>query len=96
MHLDLAYASTSHSAQGPTSDRVLYNLEAFSRTTQRDVYYVGVSRARHETVVFTENESKLMDKVDREDGKTAALDIGLESTRLWRQKEATAAMEMKP
>ncbi|WP_116520133.1 MobF family relaxase [Achromobacter insuavis] len=78
LHLDRAYATTSHSAQGLTCDRVLINAESFSRTTQRDVYYVAISRARYQTEIYTNNAGKLATSVDRYEEKTAALDIGLE------------------
>ncbi|OFQ38074.1 MobF family relaxase [Achromobacter xylosoxidans] len=84
LHLDRAYATTSHSAQGLTCDRVLINAESFSRTTQRDVYYVAISRARHQTEIYTNNSAKLATAVNRLEEKTAALDIGLEVGRFQR------------
>ncbi|SEK05341.1 MobF family relaxase [Achromobacter sp. NFACC18-2] len=95
LHLDRAYATTSHSAQGLTCDRALINAESFSRTTQRDVYYVAISRARHQTEIYTNDASKLAGIVDRLEEKTAALDIGLESTRPWRPHMAPSAMEIR-
>ncbi|OZI62121.1 MobF family relaxase [Bordetella genomosp. 11] len=77
LHLDRAYATTSHSAQGLTADRVLINAESFSRTTKQDVYYVAVSRARYQTDVYTDDRTKLPAAVARHEGKSAALDIGL-------------------
>jgi len=94
LHLDRAYATTSHSAQGLTCDRALINAESFSRTTQRDVYYVAISRARHQTEIFTDNFAKLRGVVNRLEEKTAALDIGLEATRPWRRQEKAASMEI--
>src|SRR3546814_7690797 len=35
LNMDYAYTTTAHSAQGLTCDRVLYNAESFSRTTDR-------------------------------------------------------------
>ncbi len=86
-HLDRAYATTSHSSQGLTCDRALINSESFSRTTQRDVYYVAISRTRHQTEIYTNDAGKLADVVDRLEEKTAALDIGLEASRPWLRKE---------
>lgn len=59
MFVGLAYASTVHSAQGLTCDKVLINLETQSRTTAKDVYYVAISRARHAAEIFTDNRQKL-------------------------------------
>src|SRR5690606_34328866 len=75
MHIDRAYATTAHSAQGLTCDRVLINVENYSRTTKQDVYYVGISRARHEAEIFTNERATLPQAVSRREDKTAALDI---------------------
>ncbi len=72
---DLAYVSTVHSAQGLTADRVLMNVDTKSRTTSKDVYYVGISRARHEAVIYTDDGKTLAAAVSREHRKTAALDL---------------------
>lgn len=93
LHLDRAYATTSHSSQGLTCDRALVNAESFSRTTQRDVYYVAISRARHQTEIYTNDAGKLAGAVDRYEEKTAALDIGLETTRPWRAKDKPQQLE---
>jgi conjugative relaxase-like TrwC/TraI family protein len=95
LHLDRAYATTSHSAQGLTCDRVLINAESFSRTTQRDVYYVAISRARHQAELYTDDAGKLAGVVNRLEEKTAALDIGLEASRPWRQKEVARTHELE-
>nr|WP_116522971.1 MobF family relaxase [Achromobacter insuavis] len=93
LHLDRAYATTSHSAQGLTCNRVLINAESYSRTTQRDVYYVAISRARHQADIYTDNAGKLGRAVNRLEEKTAALDIGMETSRPWRHKENVRPME---
>ena len=77
LHLDRAYATTSHSAQGLTADRVLINSESFTRTTKQDVYYVAVSRARSQTEIYTDSRNKLPVALARWENKTAAMDIGL-------------------
>ncbi|MEN9199259.1 MobF family relaxase [Xanthomonas euvesicatoria] len=75
MFVGLAYASTVHSSQGLTCGTVLINIETASRTTTKDVYYVGVSRARHEAIIFTDDAGKLASAVSRDGLKTAALEI---------------------
>jgi len=75
LHLDYAYTTTAHSAQGLTCDRVLYNAESFSRTTAQDTYYVSISRERHEVVVFTDDADKLPERVDRLGVKGLAHDL---------------------
>ena len=75
LHLDHAYATTAHSAQGLTCDRVFYNAESTSRTTAQDTYYVSISRERHDVVVFTDNMQKLTDAVARVPYKGLAHDL---------------------
>ena len=75
LHLEHAYATTAHSAQGLTCDRVFYNGESFSRTTAQDTYYVGISRERHEVVVFTDDIQVLPRAVDRAPYKGLAMDL---------------------
>ncbi len=75
LHLDYAYTTTAHSAQGLTCDRVFYNAESFSRTTAQDTYYVSISRERHEVVVFTDDADRLPERVDRLGYKGLAHDL---------------------
>ncbi len=76
-HMDLAYATTAHSAQGLSETGVILNQETYSRTTKSDVFYVGISRARQWIQVYTDDMSKLPFAVSRKEDKAAALDIGL-------------------
>jgi hypothetical protein len=46
LHLDRAYATTVHSSQGLTAERVLVDASTRSRTTTKDVFYVAISRAQ--------------------------------------------------
>lgn len=73
--VSLAYASTVHSAQGLTTDRVMINLDSKSPTTSKDVYYVAISRARHEAVIYTDNDKDLAKSVKRDAQKNSALEI---------------------
>lgn len=75
LHLDHAYATTAYSAQGLTCDRVFYNSESYSRTTAHETYYVGISRQRHEVMVFADNIQKLPRAVNRVPYKGLAMDL---------------------
>jgi ATP-dependent exoDNAse (exonuclease V) alpha subunit len=80
LHLDHAYATTAHSAQGLTCDRVLYNAESHSRATAQDTYYVSISRERHSVKVFTNDEMLLLKAVSTERAKGLALDLDREGS----------------
>ncbi|AOL21906.1 TrwC protein [Xanthomonas citri pv. malvacearum str. GSPB1386] len=79
LHLEHAYASTVHSSQGVTKDRVLIALDTKSRTTSMNLYYVAISRARQEARVYTNNRGELPAAIARRFDKTTAL--GLERNR---------------
>lgn len=81
LHVDHAYATAIHSSQGLTSDRVLIDAHAESRTRAKDVYYVAVSRARYEARVFTNDRRKLPEAIAREGAKIAALNLAREGMR---------------
>lgn len=75
LHLDYAYASTVHSAQGLTSKNVLYDADSKSPTTSREVFYVAISRAREHAAVYTNDAARLPASVARETQKHGALDL---------------------
>lgn len=81
LNMDYAYTTTAHSAQGLACDRVLYNVESFSRTTAQDTYYVSISRERHEVVVFTGDAKKLPEQVGQLTYKGLAHDLQPVSTK---------------
>ena len=88
LHLDHAYATTVHSAQGLTADRVLIDAHSKSMTTAKDVYYVAISRARHEARIYTDSVKELPAAIARENLKLAALDIERDSQRRRERPEA--------
>jgi conjugative relaxase-like TrwC/TraI family protein len=75
LHLDHAYATTVHSSQGLTADRVLFDASTRSRTTSKDVFYVAISRARQEAHVYTDDRARLPMAVERKHRKEAAMDL---------------------
>ncbi|ECB6713978.1 conjugative relaxase [Salmonella enterica subsp. enterica serovar Hvittingfoss] len=82
-YLSYAYATTVHKAQGLTCDRVLFNIDTRSLTTSKDVFYVGISRARHAVEIFTNDKAALLASASRNSPKTTATEIsrflGMES-----------------
>jgi len=75
--VDHAYAVTSHSSQGKTVDRVLVVADTrhSAELVNRQQYYVSISRARHEAVVFTDSRVDLAAAVNRNAGKSSALEL---------------------
>lgn len=74
-HLDHAYAMTVHSSQGTTVDKVIVNLDTKSKTTNKEVFYVAISRARHEAHVYTNNVSEMPNAVKQATVKNNAIDL---------------------
>jgi conjugative relaxase-like TrwC/TraI family protein len=87
IHLEHAYASTVHGSQGLTSDRVLIALDTRSRTTSMNLYYVALSRARHEARIYTNSLKELPAAIARRFDKTTATSVHLER-QVQRQPEA--------
>lgn len=75
MHLDYAYCSTVHAAQGQTAERVLIEADTKSATANESAYYVAISRARSEVAIYTDDKLMLPEMMGREDVKHAALDV---------------------
>jgi ATP-dependent exoDNAse (exonuclease V) alpha subunit len=75
LHLEHAYATTVHSAQGLSMDRMMVDLDTRSLTTGKDLYYVAISRARYQAHIYTNSRPELPAAISRENVKTAALDI---------------------
>jgi len=90
-YLSYAYATTVHKSQGLTCDKVLFNLDTRSLTTSKDVFYVGISRARHDVEIFTDDRKALGSSIARESPKTKATEIerfhGLEERYIPRGRE---------
>lgn len=75
LHLEHAYSTTVHSAQGLTSDRVLISMRTKSRTTSMNLYYVAISRARHEARIYTDDASELRGAVAQKFTQTTAISV---------------------
>ncbi|RUR12571.1 conjugative transfer relaxase/helicase family protein [Legionella septentrionalis] len=86
LHLDYAYATTVHSRQGLTADRVLIDAHAQSRTTAKDVFYVAFSRARFVAKIYTNDRDSLPIAISKNNGKLAALDLVRETNASKRYK----------
>ena len=75
-HIDYGYASTSHSSQGATVDRVIVNIDTMrsAELVNRKQFYVSISRARHGISVYTDDRERLRRVVSRSREKCTALE----------------------
>jgi hypothetical protein len=94
-HIEYGYATTSHSSQGATIDRVLVNVDTEQSVAlvNQQQFYVSISRARVDAQVFTNKQDELAQAVSRAWPKSTALDAILPSDgspRMspWQEKSA--------
>jgi conjugative relaxase-like TrwC/TraI family protein len=87
LHLEHAYASTVHSAQGLTHDRALIAIDTASRTTSFNLYYVAISRARVEARIYTNSIQALPEAIARRAEKSTALALQRERHGRGTQRE---------
>jgi conjugative relaxase-like TrwC/TraI family protein len=75
-HIDHGYASTSHSSQGATVDRVIVNIDTLRsiELVNRKQFYVSISRARHGVTIYTDDRQALGHAVNRTREKSVALE----------------------
>ena len=85
LHLEHAYSATVHSAQGLTNDRVMISLNTKSRTTSQNLWYVAISRARHEARVYADSIKGLPAAIAKRYDKTTALSLQQERERQRRE-----------
>lgn len=95
LHVDHAYVTTVHSSQGLTEDRVIYDIQTQSRTTKRDVFYVAISRARHQAMIFTSSLKHLPAAISRPSIKGAALDLHRDAHQVRAIAERSAARQFQ-
>jgi ATP-dependent exoDNAse (exonuclease V) alpha subunit len=75
-HIDYGYASTSHSSQGATVDRVIVNVDTMrsAELVNRKQFYVSISRARNGISVYTDDHDRLGQVASRNREKSVALE----------------------
>ncbi len=76
-HWNHNYVTTAHAAQGMTTDRVLFHGESYRKNLiSQKSFYVGLSRAKHEVVVVTDNKKELVKQLGLHSGeKQNALEL---------------------
>lgn len=73
--LDYAYCRTVYASQGATCERVLIEADTASLTSNQATFYVALSRARSEVIIFTDDAENLSPAMSRNLQKGSALDI---------------------
>jgi len=64
------YVSTAHASQGMTADRVIYHAESFRRNlASQKAFYVAISRAKHQAIVYTDNQDELISQLQENAGE---------------------------
>lgn len=78
-HIRHAVVSTAYSAQGKTADRVIIHAESHrSNLIDQSTIYVGISRARTEAVLVTDDRDKLIRGLQERSGeKSTAIEVGI-------------------
>ena len=87
-HLEYAYATTVHSAQGATCDRVIVAAPSESLTATAEQGYVSLSRARQDALVFTDDKAALGEKWGMERVKENALEVVAEKSATQEQGQS--------
>lgn len=66
-HIDYGYAVTSYSSQGKAFDRTIVDLhtEQSKELVNNAQFYVSITRAKYETIIYTDNIEKLPGVVSR-------------------------------
>ena len=63
-HLDHAYSSTVHAAQGMTCDRVIAVLDTDRAPADQAMFYVELTRARDNVVLLTDDREALIEALE--------------------------------
>jgi ATP-dependent exoDNAse (exonuclease V) alpha subunit len=97
-HIDHGYASTSHSSQGATVDRVIVNADSMrsAKLVNQPQFYVSISRARHDAQVFTDDLHTLERAVGRNPQKAVAMEVVKPAAPTQSLKPERETTELKP
>ncbi len=73
-YLDHAYAVTNYKSQGQTSDITIYSHNSETITNQES-FYVASTRAKEETIVYTDDKETLNEQIKIEQEKISTMDF---------------------
>ena len=89
-HIDHAWSSTVHRAQGLTRDNVIAVLDSASMMSDRAMLYVEMSRARDGFVLLTDDTEQLVSRLERE-GETVSSALEAAGQAPWLDPEKAVA-----
>jgi len=95
--LDFAYVTTSQASQGRTVDHVIFCQTGESYpASNREGFYVAVSRGRKSATIYTDDKRELMQAVERSSPRLAATELMQRpKPHLWRRmRERVARMQI--
>jgi hypothetical protein len=78
--LNRGYAVTSYASQGKTVDTVLVADAACRAATNRNQWYVAISRGRKRVLVFTDNKADLRASIEQSGDRGLALEMKLSAS----------------
>jgi conjugative relaxase-like TrwC/TraI family protein len=83
-HIDYAFSSTVHAAQGRTNSRVIAALESeHKHLANQRIFYVSISRAENNLHIITQDKKEMAKSLSENSGaKGASLDIKMEEMSL--------------
>ncbi|AVX05952.1 multifunctional conjugation protein TraI (plasmid) [Maritalea myrionectae] len=70
--MDYSYAVTTHGMQGETVDRIIVAMTANEHLTDQKAFYVGISRAKDEAILVTDNAERLSQQLLEKTGEKIA------------------------
>jgi ATP-dependent exoDNAse (exonuclease V) alpha subunit len=85
------YAVTTYASQGKTVDTVLLHSageEAKPAAVNRNQWYVGISRARKQALVFTNDLTALRTRIEHESSRAPAVSLAIDETAQARLRES--------
>ncbi|MDP2677330.1 MAG: MobF family relaxase [Rhodoferax sp.] len=94
LYVEHGYCQTVHAAQGKTCERIMIEAPASGAMGNESSYYVAISRATHEAVIYTDDRDRLPEILSRADEKAAALDLPESLDNLNRSMNEINSMEL--
>ncbi len=94
-HIDHAWSSTVHRAQGLTTDNAIAVLDAASMMSDRSMLYVEMSRARHGFVLLTDDTEQLVARLEQE-GQSVPSALEATGEAPWLRPDLALPVAQKP